>query len=148
MGLAARDHDPLANLSEDQRHRLAQIESRYRKAGLAPLDPEPNGPDPLDQDLTALLLDSATLVVLQNVSLKQTITLHAETLAAAAATLGRAFPVPAYFTTGEARVALSTSRKVIVPILEYFDARGLTQRSGDMRQMREANSISPPAATC
>ncbi len=148
MGFAARDHDPLANLSEDQRHRLAQIECRYRKAGLAPLDPEPNGPDPLDQDLTALLLDSATLVVLQNVSLKQTITLHAETLAAAAMTLGRAFPAPAYFTTGEARVALSTSRKVIVPILEYFDARGLTQRSGDMRQMREANSISPPAATC
>ena len=36
----------------------------------------------------------------------------------------------------EARDATGTSRKYIVPLLEYFDAQGVTKRDGDVRTLR------------
>ncbi len=39
-------------------------------------------------------------------------------------------------TTGELREALSTSRRIIVPLLERCDRDGLTQRTGDKRTWR------------
>jgi selenocysteine-specific elongation factor len=32
------------------------------------------------------------------------------------------------FTTSQARQALGTTRRVAIPLLEYLDAQGLTQR--------------------
>ena len=37
----------------------------------------------------------------------------------------------------DARDLLGTSRKYVVPILEYFDAQGLTRREGDVRVLRK-----------
>jgi selenocysteine-specific elongation factor len=39
-------------------------------------------------------------------------------------------------TVSDFRQALGTSRKYALPILEYFDARGLTRRQGDLRVLR------------
>ncbi len=36
----------------------------------------------------------------------------------------------------DARDVLGTSRKYVVPLLEYFDARGVTRREGDVRTLR------------
>jgi selenocysteine-specific elongation factor len=36
----------------------------------------------------------------------------------------------------DARDILGTSRKYVVPLLEYFDARGVTKREGDARTLR------------
>jgi selenocysteine-specific elongation factor len=36
----------------------------------------------------------------------------------------------------DARDILGTSRKYVVPLLEYFDARGVTRRDGDVRTLR------------
>jgi selenocysteine-specific elongation factor len=38
----------------------------------------------------------------------------------------------------EARDLLGTSRKYVVPLLEYFDTHGLTKRDGDVRVLRES----------
>jgi selenocysteine-specific elongation factor len=70
-----------------------------------------------------------------NVSLKQTILLHAEAVREAVRILRESFPGEVAFTTGEARAALTTSRKYIVPLLEHFDAVGITRRKGDTRLM-------------
>jgi selenocysteine-specific elongation factor len=43
---------------------------------------------------------------------------------------------PAGITVSDFRQALGTSRKYALPILEYFDARGLTRRQGDLRVLR------------
>jgi len=43
--------------------------------------------------------------------------------------------LPQPFTAGEAREALGTSRKVIVPLLEHFAARGHTRRADDGRHL-------------
>ncbi|MEI7813606.1 MAG: selenocysteine-specific translation elongation factor [Coriobacteriia bacterium] len=43
---------------------------------------------------------------------------------------------PAGATAGELREALGVSRKYTIPLLEYFDAQGLTKREGDVRVLR------------
>jgi selenocysteine-specific elongation factor len=46
----------------------------------------------------------------------------------------RAHPTGA--SAGELRDALGVSRKYAIPLLEYFDAQGLTKRDGDVRVLR------------
>jgi len=43
------------------------------------------------------------------------------------------------FTAAEARDALGSTRKYVVPLLEYFDRAGLTIRRGDERRIRQEN---------
>lgn len=142
-GLALAGHDPVEQLTARQKNRIAEVAKAIQDAGLSP--PTANTLQD-DRDLTALLIHTGTLVQLRNVALKQDLLLHATTLALAAATLSAVFPAPARFTTSQARSALNTSRRVIVPVLEYFDACGQTERHGDQRQMRAQNII-PPAAS-
>ncbi|MFM8375829.1 MAG: SelB C-terminal domain-containing protein, partial [Phenylobacterium sp.] len=94
-------------------------------------------PDPaaFDGELVALLVASGRMVSLRNHALRQTLVFHLEALDGALATLAAVFPPPAEFTTGQAREALATSRKFIVPALEFLDARGDTARRGDVRQV-------------
>jgi len=47
----------------------------------------------------------------------------------------RAFAEP--FTVSEFRQTLDLSRKYAVPLLEWFDKRGVTRRQGDVRVVRE-----------
>lgn len=44
---------------------------------------------------------------------------------------------PPGITVSAFREALGTSRRVALPILEYFDARGVTRRQGDFRILRD-----------
>jgi selenocysteine-specific elongation factor len=43
---------------------------------------------------------------------------------------------PAGASAGELREVLGVSRKYAIPLLEYFDAQGVTRREGDMRVLR------------
>jgi len=43
-------------------------------------------------------------------------------------------------TASQLRQAIGTSRRVIIPFLEYLDRAGVTQRAGDLRQLREKKS--------
>jgi selenocysteine-specific elongation factor len=43
---------------------------------------------------------------------------------------------PAGATAAELRDALGVSRKYAIPLLEYFDAQGVTRREGDVRVLR------------
>jgi selenocysteine-specific elongation factor len=43
-------------------------------------------------------------------------------------------------TASQLRQAIGTSRRVIIPFLEYLDRIGVTQRIGDSRQLRETKS--------
>ena len=48
----------------------------------------------------------------------------------------RARGAPPGLTVSAFREAVGTSRKYALPLLEYFDARGLTRRQGDVRILR------------
>jgi selenocysteine-specific elongation factor len=91
--------------------------------------------EPGDEDLIELLIEAGSIVRLFNVSLKQTILISADVVGDAARILRESFPGEEAFTTSEARAALKTSRKYIVPLLEHFDAAGITRRTGDTRFM-------------
>jgi selenocysteine-specific elongation factor len=56
---------------------------------------------------------------------------------ARAETIVRERASPPGITVSAFREALGTSRKFALPLLEYFDARGLTRRQGDYRVLRE-----------
>jgi selenocysteine-specific elongation factor len=45
---------------------------------------------------------------------------------------------PPGLTVSAFREALGTSRKYALPILEYFDAKGITRRQGDVRLLRSS----------
>jgi selenocysteine-specific elongation factor len=43
-------------------------------------------------------------------------------------------------TASQLREKIGTSRRVVIPFLEYLDRTGVTQRSGDLRKLRESKS--------
>lgn len=136
--VALPGHDPFAALSLESAQRLAGLEADLRAGGLIPPAPSALGSGGLDeQSLLDLLAASGRAVSLYNGALRQTLLFHAAALQAGFRDLRAAFPFPAEFTTGEARAALGTTRKYIVPVLEYFDAQGFTVRRGDVRQVMD-----------
>ncbi len=133
--VARTGHDPLATLSPEALAQLRRIEGALRDGGLSPPDASVE-----DQDLIQLLIETGRAVSLRNHALRQTLVFHIDALAAALTALSAAFPSPAEFTTGQARAALGTSRKFIVPALEFLDAKGATARHGDVRQVTGAEN--------
>ncbi|EAP82617.1 selenocysteine-specific translation elongation factor [Sulfitobacter sp. EE-36] len=127
-------HDPFAALAPQQIARLTEIEERMRTGGTSPPDVRQfDAPD--DADLIALMVAQGRLVSLANIALKQQVVFHAATIGQARRSLAANFPPPVAFTTSEARTALGTTRKFIVPLLEHLDALGMTLRDGDTRQI-------------
>ncbi len=134
--VALAGHDPLCALSDEARARLGQLEALLRDGGLTPPDASLlTDNDGQGHALLALLVACGRAVSLRNVALRQTLVYHAQALQAAHAHLRAMFPPPRQVTTGEARAALATSRKFIVPVLEYFDSQGMTSRCGDLRRI-------------
>lgn len=141
--VALSSHAPLALLSLEQREGLEKIEADVLAAALAPPTMTALAQTEQNRDLLALSLDLERLCALPNIALNQVLILHPDILAIAADTLHAAFPSGQPFSTSAARVALATSRRVIVPVLEYFDAQGVTCRIGDARRMADAISVPP-----
>ncbi len=134
-GAAASDHVPTERLSPAQQIRLEAIEAAVRDAGLSSPRPATLSSAPDDADLLALLVHAGRVIELENIALNQSLLFHADAIAAAAAGLAIAFPGRTAFTTGEARAALGTNRKCIVPLLEHLDSLGITVRTGDVRHV-------------
>ena len=65
-------------------------------------------------------------------SIGKNVILLPDALDRAADTLAR---IPAPFTVSDARVALGTTRRVALPLLECLDARGITRRTDDDRRV-------------
>lgn len=135
IGLAT--HDPAAAMTPLQRDRMAEIEAQLKDGGTTPPGLSEIVQNSDDADLVELLIADQTAIAMMNIGLNQRLVFHAKSVAQAAETLHGAFPPPMRFTTGQAREALGTSRKFIVPLLEYFDAEKVTQRDGDLRLMAQ-----------
>jgi selenocysteine-specific elongation factor len=141
--IALAQHDPFTQLTEMQSAQIKSLGEALQAAGLTPLPAPSTNPD-----LVTLLIDTGRAVRVENIGLKQSLLFHANTLHAAAIALNTAFPPEMSFTTSQARTALDTTRKVIVPLLEHFDDIGVTQRSGNIRQMTERLPVPPIALPC
>jgi selenocysteine-specific elongation factor len=119
-------------LSEEKRIRHA-IEEIFDEGGINPPGPqdiiEKVRSGLLDvQEVFQVLVDSGAIVKLgQNAYLKM------ETIAAAREKILLHLKCNGEITVGEAKVLFGASRKIIIPLMEYFDSTGVTLRDGDKR---------------
>ncbi len=78
------------------------------------------------------LLESGTLIdVGESVILHRDVVRHAEDV------IRGVFATRDELTASEIRQALGATRKYVIPLLNYFDAHGLTQRRGEVRVLRQ-----------
>ncbi len=136
-GFAMVAHDPNQNLSDPQRVVYESALEHLRQSGLKADLSFTEGVTQQEQaDLLELMLWNQHAVRLYNHALKQTLVLHSDAIKHAETALRSAFPADQPFKTGEAREALATNRKTIVPLLELFDTRGITVRDGNLRVLK------------
>ncbi len=135
--LQAADFDALAGLSARERAIADEIGRVFRDAGIMP----PalaivTGADKTKRDIAKLLLDTGQLVRLRTLDRKVQLVVHAETLAHVAQLIREKYPPPSKFALSDVRDLLGSTRKYVVPLMEHFDATGLTLRMGDLRYLR------------
>ena len=123
-------------LEGEVRTRIEAAEMALQVRGLAP---KQGGAEDVDAteiaDIEERLIWMGHAKRLHNIGLSQSIILHSDAISAALESLRTAFGEAQSFTTGQARERLQTNRKIIVPLLEYFDQAGATVRQGDLRQI-------------
>jgi selenocysteine-specific elongation factor len=118
--------------SADHRRTLGELTAIFAAAGLQA--PELHE---LPPELAALPALPALLRFLERdgilVQLAPTRWAHAGQVSAAAAALRAQLPAGEPLTVGDFRDVLKLSRKHLIPLLEFFDANGITRRHGDAR---------------
>jgi selenocysteine-specific elongation factor len=135
--LSLPDFDPFATLALPQRRVLVAIEEAFRRARFeAPALAEVIGADTIKRALFRLLLEAGRLVQLRTYDRGSDRVLHAETVAEARRLIEARFPPPREFAVKDVRDVLASTRKHVVPLLEHFDATGVTVRNGDLRRLR------------
>jgi selenocysteine-specific elongation factor len=131
-------------LSRKQQAARRAVERAIADAGVSALN---------EADLAALGADRHLAAALSRlgvlVQLVPGLWLGAVRLDAATETLRGAFPAGREFSASDARKALDTTRKTVIPLLEYLDRTGVTLRTGDTRRLRSAGPSAPgrPAGT-
>jgi selenocysteine-specific elongation factor len=139
-GVRLAGHDPLSRLSAEERELARRIEHAIRAGGLAPPDPAHLlGADPRGRRLLQLLTGAGRLVVMRGEDGKSTLLFHPAAIEDARARLARIYPPPRRFTVAQARTVLASTRKFVLPLMEYFDGTGVTLREGDVRQLRRSS---------
>lgn len=137
---ALSSHDPHAAMTTAQKAAFSEREERLRVAGLNAIRVLPPEGEPSEtDDLLDLLIATGKAVKLYNHGLKQALVFHADVVATTEKRLRTAFSGKTRFSTSEARALLGTSRRIIVPLLEHFDATGITTRNGDFRWLNGAD---------
>lgn len=131
--VALCEHDPFAVMLPEQLAALDLFERDLKRIGISPL--QQFDPKERNEDFVDLLVWCGRALNLYNHALKQHVLLHAEAIETVHAALVSAYPSSMKFTTSEARLLLGTSRKIIVPVLEYLDRQDVTQRQGNERSI-------------
>jgi selenocysteine-specific elongation factor len=139
-GLALAGHGP--NLSRNEQALLAQLAQWFKDAGIeSPTVKECQQKASKNQasvpQLVDLLASDGELVRIAPDYL-----LHASVEQAAREKVAAAMAERA-LTLSEIRELLSTSRKYAVPLCEYWDQAGFTQRQGDLRTLKKRAPTAP-----
>jgi selenocysteine-specific elongation factor len=108
----------------------ARVEAALAEAGVGLLGEAALAELGADRKATALLVRLGLLVPIAPGGY-----LGRSTLEGAVATLRRSFPGGRRFAATEAREALGTTRRTLIPLLEHLDRTGVTVRQGDLRRL-------------
>ena len=132
-GLVHRpEHDPFRALQADERARLEEIETAVRDAWMQPPAPAEVAGSAQDRALLQLLREHGRVQVVQGESAGKQLLWHQAAIEWAVRALQSRYPQGESFTVSDARKALGSTRKYVLPLLVYLDQRGVTRR-------REAN---------
>ena len=123
-------HKP--TLSERQRQLANSVEEEYREAGVnPPLTSEIERKHETEsREITALLVDRGDLV-----KVTPELHFHRAAIENAEKALREYLEANGQITVSQFRDAIGSSRKYVVPLLEYFDAKRVTRRAGDLRTL-------------
>ncbi|HEY8556590.1 MAG TPA: selenocysteine-specific translation elongation factor [Actinomycetes bacterium] len=117
-------------LDPAQRALRARVEAALDEAGVGLLGEAALAELGADRKATALLVRLGVLVPIAPGGY-----LGRSALEEAVATLRRHFPGGRRFAATEAREALGTTRRTVIPLLEHLDRTGVTVRQGDLRHL-------------
>ena len=116
---------------DDKAQRLVDsIESAYHEAGANPplLGELEQRYGAVAKDATAMLLERGELI-----KIDIDLLFHREAIESAESALRKYLEERGQMTVAEFRDLIGSSRKYVVPLLEYFDKKKTTRRMGDMR---------------
>jgi selenocysteine-specific elongation factor len=85
----------------------------------------------LAQQVRVALLESGRIV-----DVGESVLLHRDAVALAEQKVRALFAGKPELTASEIRQELGTTRKYLIPLLNYLDSRGVTQRKGEVRVLR------------
>ncbi|MBM3322168.1 selenocysteine-specific translation elongation factor [candidate division WOR-3 bacterium] len=122
-------------LGPAEQKQFDRVEALYLETGFAtpPLPEALAGVEKkLAERVRAALLESGRLV-----DVGESVVLHRDVVRQAEEMIRGLFSSKSELTASEIRQELGTSRKYLIPLLNYFDSRGLTQRKGEVRILRQ-----------
>ncbi len=125
-GLRVPGHQPRLTVAQ-QSARTALLQALDTAGVQAGALADMTGTHDVDEDLLAALVAADEIVLVDDDSRA----LSRRTVQSATAVLRALGP----FTPAQARDALDTSRRYVLPLLEALDRRGVTRREGDVRQV-------------
>ncbi len=131
-------YSPEAALSPIEREIVREIEEAFREGGLKP--PELDvvlKRDRRRKTLYYYLVESGALVPTTDRTSNRTVVFHQSVIDALGPVLERALAGSDGLRVSELNQLLNTTRKFSVPLLEYLDSIGVTQRDGDLRFLGE-----------
>ena len=133
QGLALAHWEP--QLTESQRALLQEIEQQFLVAEFQPpsldqLAKNLGQPTTSLAELTDVAVEARTLI-----RLSQTVFLHLEHEQRVRSLLNETMADGKALSVSEIRELLGTTRKIAVPLCEYFDSIGFTRRQGDLRRL-------------
>jgi selenocysteine-specific elongation factor len=123
-------------LDPAQRALRARVEATLDEAGVGLLGDAALAELGADRKATALLVRLGVLVPITPGGY-----LGRATLEQAVVTLRRSFPDGRPFAATEAREALGTTRRTLIPLLEHLDRTGVTVRRGDLRRLASPGGV-------
>jgi selenocysteine-specific elongation factor len=132
--LAAFNRDD--NIDPSDRSAINAIEQVFRDGGAAtPFLDEVLGDDPSRKRAYQYLKDSGKLIALKDHGGTKYLVFHQETIEAIKKQLAETYPPPSNFTVSDFRVLAGSTRKYVIPMLEYFDRNRITIRHGNNRSL-------------
>jgi selenocysteine-specific elongation factor len=126
-----RVDSPELSLSPEETKLKERVETGLRTAGLnVPYVKElvAGVPEEKLNDVVQMLVEDGRLV-----KITTDLFFHSETMREAESLVRRMLSKNGKFQVSEFKDAAKTSRKYAVPLLEYFDRKGVTRRQGDVR---------------
>ncbi len=121
-------------LSPSVQKEFDRVEALFSEAGFSPpaMEEALAGVDKkVAQQAKIALLETGRLV-----DVGETVVLHRGAIAEAEKKIRALFAAKPELTASEIRQELGTTRKYIIPLLNYFDSRGITQRKGEVRILK------------